>query len=56
VNFSKTYPDPITVASKNTRDEDDGGWLRRRNISNNSISLVVDEDKGSDNKRNHTTM
>ena len=55
VNFSKTYPDPITVASKNTRDEDDGGWLRRRNISNNSISLVVDEDKGSDNKRNHTT-
>lgn len=55
VNFSKTYSDPIVVSTINTRNEDDGGWLRRRAISGARIALVVDEDKANDTERTHTT-
>jgi len=55
VNFSKTYPDPIVVATKNTRDGGDGGWLRRENINGGYIQLQVDEDKAHDSERAHTT-
>ncbi|CAA6807195.1 MAG: Unknown protein [uncultured Sulfurovum sp.] len=54
INFSKTYSNPIAIANKNTRDGADGGWLRRRNISTSSISLVVDEDISNDTDRSHT--
>jgi hypothetical protein len=53
VNFSKSYSDPIAVAMQNTRDGNNGGWLRRRNITSNSISLVVDEDTSFDADRSH---
>jgi len=56
VNFSKTYAkDPIVVMTKNSRDGVDGGWLRRRDISEGSIALVVDEDQANDSERSHTT-
>ena len=53
INFSKTYSDPIVVASLNTRNEVDGGWLRRRSISDSNIALVADEDRANDTERNH---
>ncbi len=56
INFSKTYDnDPIVVMTKNSRDGVDGGWLRRRDISEDSIALVVDEDQANDSDRSHTT-
>jgi hypothetical protein len=43
------------VATKNTRAGVDGGWLRRRDIATDSISLVIDEDRATDSDRSHTT-
>ena len=55
INFSKTYSNPIAVSTINTRNDADGGWLRRRSISGNSMALLVDEDKAVDAERSHTT-
>lgn len=55
INFSKSYTNPIVVATKNTRNDSDGGWLRRRSIASDSISLTVDEDISSDSERSHTS-
>ncbi len=55
INFSKTYSDPIAVATINTRDGVDGGWLRCREIEDDNIKLVVDEDQAHDSERAHTT-
>ncbi len=68
VNF--TYPgghtNPRAFASKSSRndidpnpanlDEQDGGWLRRRNLTPTSIELTVDEDRDNDNERSHTLL
>lgn len=50
-----SWPDARIVGSKNRRDGVDGGWLRRCSLSGTSIGLVIDEDTGNDNERNHTT-
>ena len=55
INFSKTYDNPMVVATKNTRDGIDGGWLRRGDIADDHITLQVDEDKANDPERSHTT-
>jgi hypothetical protein len=55
VNFSKSYSKPIAIATKNRRDGPDGGWLRRRDIADDSMALVVDEDQSTDSERSHTT-
>ncbi|NKQ41671.1 MAG: lamin tail domain-containing protein [Sulfurovum sp.] len=55
VNFSTTYSDPIVVATKNTRDGIDGGWLRRGTVAGSHITLQVDEDRANDTERGHTT-
>jgi len=55
VDFSKTYHDPVVVATKNTRDGVDGGWLRRGDIDDSYITLQVDEDQANDSERGHTT-
>lgn len=55
VNFAKTYSNPIAVATKNTHAGNDGGWLRRKSISESQIALVVDEDIATDAERTHTT-
>ena len=68
VNF--IYPgghtNPRAFASKSSRndidpnpanlDEQDGGWLRRRNLTPTSIELTVDEDRDNDNERSHTLL
>jgi len=54
VNFSTTYDDPVAVAKKSSRNGDDGGWFRRKKIEDDGITLVVDEDRATDNERSHT--
>jgi len=55
IGFSKSYANPIAVATKNTRDERDGGWLRRGDIYSDAITLQVEEDRARDTERSHTT-
>jgi len=55
VDFSTTYHDPVVVATKNTREGVDGGWLRRGDIDDSYITLQVDEDRANDSERGHTT-
>jgi len=54
INFAKSYSKPVVVAHKESRIESDGGWFRRTDIQDSSISLVIDEDKAQDNERSHT--
>lgn len=43
---------PISLVTKNTRNNPDGGWLRRHNATSSSrINLRVDEDDDFDNER-----
>lgn len=44
--------DPVVIAKKTTRNNQDGGWLRFCNINGSTISLRVDEDRDQDNERN----
>jgi MSHA biogenesis protein MshQ len=44
---------PTLVAGKNSRLGGDGGWLRRCQLTNDKVSMVVDEDTFSDNDRKH---
>ena len=53
-NFTNDFSvAPLVVASKNSRLEDDGGWLRSCNLRTDRLGLVVDEDRDGDNERNH---
>ncbi len=53
-NFLGSYSaSPLVIASKVTRNEDDGGWFRRCSLSSSSVGLVVDEDQRQDNERSH---
>jgi len=56
VNFLRTYAaPPLAVASKNSRDGGDGGWLRRRRgtPTTDRLVLYVDEDRDNDSERSH---
>ncbi|MEH6465107.1 MAG: DUF6701 domain-containing protein [Shewanella psychromarinicola] len=44
---------PMLVAGKNSRLGGDGGWLRRCQLTNDKVSMVVDEDTFRDNDRKH---
>ncbi len=50
-SFSNT---PLAVASANTRNGNNGGWVRRCSQSPGSIGLTIDEDIDNDSERNHT--
>ena len=52
-SYSKTYDDPVVVATKNSRYGVDGGWLRSGVISTSDVTLTIDEDTASDSERNH---
>lgn len=46
---------PIVLASQNTRDGGDGGWVQRCNLaSTTQIGLEIDEDLAADTDRAHT--
>ncbi|MEI8641097.1 hypothetical protein P4S68_08185 [Pseudoalteromonas sp. Hal099] len=43
-NFNNNFGEaPLVVASKNSRLEEDGGWLRSCNLRADRLGLVVDE-------------
>ena len=44
INFSKSMPSRHVMATKQTRLEPDGGWLRRCNLTATRVRVVVDED------------
>ena len=44
---------PTLVAGKNSRRGGDGGWLRRCKLTDNRVSMVVDEDTYRDTDRSH---
>ena len=46
---------PYVLAQQVSRNGGDGGWIRRCNINNSQIGLVVDEDRAADTERNHTS-
>ncbi|MDO6566700.1 agglutinin biogenesis protein MshQ [Alteromonas sp. 1_MG-2023] len=53
-NFRNNYDEtPLVAASKISRNEDDGGWLRSCNLNSNRLGLRVDEDRYIENERNH---
>ena len=49
--FSAT---PVAVASMNTRNGNNGGWLRRCSESAGALGLHVEEDQDNDAERRHT--
>jgi cysteine-rich repeat protein len=52
--FSQNYTNPpLFVAKPQTRNEDDGGWIRYQTLSNSGVSLRIDEDECQDGERNH---
>ena len=51
INFSKSLPSRLVVATKQTRLESDGGWLRRCNLTSTRVRVVVDEDGVGDAER-----
>lgn len=46
---------PLIVASQNSRDGGDGGWVRTCSISTTQVGLTIDEDVANDSERAHTT-
>jgi len=57
VNFVNNYNDiPLIAANKNTKNEDDGGWVRRCSLTagiEGKIGLKIDEDRSLNNERTH---
>jgi len=58
--YTNPYPAPfasipLAVASVNSRDGNNGGWIRRCGESPTALGLTVDEDIDNDSERNHTT-
>ncbi|MEL6226852.1 MAG: hypothetical protein AAFR01_07510, partial [Pseudomonadota bacterium] len=54
IDFLNAYSaSPRVIATKRTRFEDDGGWLRRCSLNAARAGLRVDEDRDFDNERSH---
>lgn len=52
-SFSNSYLDPHVIATKTTRNGNNGGWIRRCNLQANQVGLTVDEDTDNDSDRSH---
>ncbi|MEP3225834.1 MAG: H-type lectin domain-containing protein [Parasphingorhabdus sp.] len=50
-SFGQNSGSRIVVAKKTSRNNADGGWLRRCSLSSTTIGLRVDEDRDQDNER-----
>ncbi len=56
--FSNAFPvpfsaAPLAVASANTRNGNNGGWVRRCSLSSTALGLTIDEDIDNDSERGH---
>ncbi|WP_210398210.1 LamG domain-containing protein [Motiliproteus sediminis] len=54
-NFTRSYANPRVFASRNSRVDLDGGWLRRCSLSSTRVGLSIDEDQRQDSERRHTS-
>ena len=54
-NLINNYSNPIAIASQAGMDGANGSWSSIVNLSNNTISLTVDEDQIADLEQSHTT-
>lgn len=53
-SFVNSYPSkPVVMASLNSHNGGDGGWLRRCKLNTTVLGLTVDEDKFGDLERKH---
>lgn len=46
---------PTVVATKSSRDDDNGGWVRRCSLSSTAIGVAIDEDEFRNSERRHNT-
>lgn len=46
---------PLVVASQNSRDGGDGGWIKRCALTSTQVGFLVDEDQAGDAEKGHTT-
>ncbi|NOY69782.1 MAG: hypothetical protein GXP53_09910 [Deltaproteobacteria bacterium] len=54
VSFTNTYTTtPLVMASMNSRNGNNGGWLRRCDLTTSYVGLTVDEDQYYDSDRSH---
>ena len=54
ISFNQGFTsNPLVVATKNTLNGGDGGWLRRCSLSTAGVGFVVDEDQYQDSERGH---
>jgi hypothetical protein len=55
VNFPEHFDDNniVAVASKSTRNGNNGGWMRILDTNAHSVTVVVDEDMSNDSERKH---
>lgn len=44
---------PILVANKNSRSGNNGGWIRRCDITKDKVYFIVEEDMDKDSERSH---
>jgi MSHA biogenesis protein MshQ len=53
-NFSNTYSNnPLVIASQNTREGNNGGWVKRCSISSTSVGFSIVEDMDKDTETSH---
>ena len=55
ISFSQKYTNPIVMATSNSRNGNNGGWLVRHSLSSDSISVCIQEDASRDTESNHVT-
>ncbi|ULN64579.1 hypothetical protein MID13_01790 [Vibrio gigantis] len=53
IRFAGFRTPPVLVASKNSRNGGNGGWLRRCSISKDEVVFIVEEDMEKDAERAH---
>lgn len=54
VNFPSSFSSiPLAVASQNSRNGNNGGWVRRCSLSSSAVGLQIDEDMAVDTERSH---
>ncbi len=54
IGFAGSYASaPLVLATKNTHEDNDGGWLRRCSLTRSRVGLKVDEDRWRDSERKH---
>ena len=55
-DFRNTYSQtPYVVGTQNSRDGNNGGWVRRCSLSSDEVGITIDEDQAYDDERDHIT-